>query len=108
MSDFFKYTPKNQTQKKTKKKRESRTTFEAQPDTGFIGKGLIRIFNQIWNYFFKGLIGTTMLVVGMPVLVAINLSVSFVLAVTSIIWVPVSAITKYVFNMLIYDTEHSR
>eukprot|EP00012_Vannella_robusta_P005994 CAMPEP_0206196176 /NCGR_PEP_ID=MMETSP0166-20121206/8287_1 /ASSEMBLY_ACC=CAM_ASM_000260 /TAXON_ID=95228 /ORGANISM="Vannella robusta, Strain DIVA3 518/3/11/1/6" /LENGTH=260 /DNA_ID=CAMNT_0053613591 /DNA_START=169 /DNA_END=947 /DNA_ORIENTATION=+ len=33
--------------------RQSRAEFEAQPDTGFLGKGVSRVFNIFWNYAIK-------------------------------------------------------
>ena len=74
----------------------SRANFEAQPDSGFLGKGVTRLFHRVWNYVFKGLIGafaewcsvppylqyflpgTSMIVVGMPLLVTANVALSLV------------------------------
>lgn len=33
---------------------KSRTHFETEPDTGFIGKGFTRHINRFWNYVIKG------------------------------------------------------
>lgn len=54
--------------------------------TGFIGKGLTRQLNRLWNYGCKGLLGTLALALVFP---AVCLSVSLLsvlITVTAFIW----------------------
>ncbi len=43
----------------------------------------------------------------MPVIVIANLAITLALAVSSVVWVPSCAILKYLFNALLFDTEHA-
>lgn len=72
---------------------------------GFIGKGLTRAMNQIWNYFVKGFLGTVTIVFIFPIL-CIGVSVgSILLSLTSPIWVPFLAVLLHLFMMIIYDID---
>ncbi|KAG8229642.1 hypothetical protein J437_LFUL015593 [Ladona fulva] len=66
---------------------KSRTHFETKPDTGFIGKGFTRHVNRVWNYMFKGLIGTLTIMVVFPLLM------------------PVVTFTLHLFMALAYDFD---
>jgi len=79
--------------------------FEALPDSGLLGKNISRVFNRIWNYGIVLGLGSLMLVLGMPLLVAVNVVVSSFMIATSIVTVPVVSMLKYYYNMYIYDTE---
>ena len=54
--------------------------------TGFLGKSLTRHFNRLWNYFVKGAMGSTLLVLCFPVMCVVASTLSLVTAVTSPIW----------------------
>ncbi|RZB41661.1 uncharacterized protein BDFB_007248, partial [Asbolus verrucosus] len=84
---------------------KSRTHFETKPDTGFIGKGFTRHLNRIWNYFFKGLFGTTILVVVFPVVCVGVIVASIFVALTAVMWMPVLTLAVQVTNALIYDLD---
>ena len=51
----------------------SRRSFEAKPDTGILGKSVTRMLNVVWNYVFKGFVGTLALIATMPI---INVTIS--------------------------------
>jgi hypothetical protein len=84
---------------------KSRTHFETKPDTGFIGKGFTRHLNRIWNYFFKGLFGTIILVIIFPVVCVAAISASIFVALTAAMWMPVLTLAVQVTNALIYDLD---
>jgi len=53
---------------------------------GFIGKGMTRHLNRVWNYVIKGILGTLAMLIIFPI---ICLSVSFgslVIALTGPLW----------------------
>ena len=54
--------------------------------TGFIGKSMTRHFNRVWNYFFKGAVGSVLLVSCFPVMATVVSSLSLVLGVTAPVW----------------------
>ncbi|XP_017770930.1 PREDICTED: uncharacterized protein LOC108558515 isoform X2 [Nicrophorus vespilloides] len=84
---------------------KSRTHFETKPDTGFIGKGLTRHTNRVWNYFFKGLFGTLGLVLVFPIVaILVTLNCLFI-AMTAMLWMPVLTLGVQIFNGLIYDLD---
>lgn len=86
--------------------RDSRRYFESQPDTGFFGKAFSRIFNLIECYIFRFLIlGVIVLLILYPIAIVINSVLSFVLAITSWLWVPLIEVVCYLFNILIYQFE---
>lgn len=82
-----------------------RQEFKAQPNTGFIGKGFVNPFNWIWNYIIKGAIGTVITFLGHPILTIAVTLISFLLSVTSPIWGLGAVLIKYLFDILIYDTD---
>ncbi|XP_057659864.1 uncharacterized protein LOC130896097 isoform X1 [Diorhabda carinulata] len=84
---------------------KSRTHFETKPDTGFIGKGLTRHLNRIWNYFIKGLFGTLLIVLVFPVVCFLVTFASFFVAVTSVVWMPCLTLVVQITNCLIYDLD---
>ncbi|XP_030754371.1 uncharacterized protein LOC115881129 isoform X2 [Sitophilus oryzae] len=84
---------------------KSRTHFETKPDTGFIGKGLTRHLNRIWNYFFKGLFGTIALVFVFPVVCLFIITTSLLIAVTAIFWMPLLTLLVQITNGIIYDLD---
>lgn len=72
---------------------------------GFISKGVKRIWNQIWNYFFKGFIGTMLIIFGFPIICMSACFMSIFLALTAPLWIPVSVIALHLFIVLIYDID---
>ncbi|QKF93535.1 hypothetical protein QKU48_gp0077 [Fadolivirus algeromassiliense] len=84
---------------------ESRTAFERTPDTGLLGKSFTRIFNVLWNYGVKGVIGTTLCFVGHPLLVAVNTVLSAGGILTSPVWGVLLPVLRYLFDILIYDLD---
>ncbi len=103
---------------------KSRTHFETEPDTGecfclsqcikvskkslnsgFIGKGLTRHLNRVWNYFVKGFLGTMLILFVFPILcVSVSLT-SLLFALTAPLTVPIAAIALHIYMMLIYDLD---
>jgi len=84
--------------------KDSRASFESQPDTGFFGKNFSRIFNLIECYIFRFLIvGVIILLILYPIAIVVNSTISFVLAITSWLWVPLVEVVCYLFNILIYQ-----
>lgn len=84
---------------------DSRDQFESAPETGFLGKSFTRIFNLLWNYGVKGIIGTTLCLVGHPILVILNTLLSGIASLTSPLWGPLLSIIRYLFTVLIYDLD---
>lgn len=84
---------------------KARTRFETEPDTGFIGKGLTRTINRVWNYFVKGFLGTVAIVFIFPLLCVAASAGSVFLAITAAIWVPVITFGLHVYMMLVYDHD---
>ncbi|XP_018330268.1 uncharacterized protein LOC108740446 isoform X2 [Agrilus planipennis] len=84
---------------------KSRTYFETKPDTGFIGKEFTRHLNRIWNYFFKGLFGTILLVVIFPIVCVVVIVSSIFIALTAVLWMPVLTLAIQVTNAIIYDLD---
>jgi len=87
---------------------KSRNNFESQPDTGFIGKSVSRIFNVIWNYVFKGFLVTLILFMVMPAAIVINTIISVILCLTSVLWAPVVVWFSFLFTIFIYDNNGTR
>ncbi|KAL0279520.1 UNVERIFIED_CONTAM: hypothetical protein PYX00_001058 [Menopon gallinae] len=84
---------------------KSRTHFETKPDTGFIGKGMTRHLNRVWNYIVKGLLGTLLWTVLFPVICIVISSFSIFVAVTAIVWMPVFTFLLHIFMAVIYDLD---
>lgn len=88
--------------------KQSRAKFEAEPDTGFIGKTISRVFNLFFNYVVKGLAGTVAVAVGQPVLTALNLVLTLLLMVTSFAWAPASALLRWIICFFFFDFDHAK
>lgn len=91
---------------------KSRTHFETEPDTGklkyassfdhnyaqsnvhcenfillgFIGKGMTRHLNRLWNYGAKGLLGTLIILFVFPVVCILASVASLIVALTAVLW----------------------
>jgi hypothetical protein len=84
---------------------KSRTHFETEPDTGFIGKGMTRHLNRIWNYFVKGFLGTLLILFIFPVLcISVSLT-SICFAIAAPFWVPICVTILHIYMMLVYDLD---
>uniref|UniRef100_A0A182QS17 Uncharacterized protein n=1 Tax=Anopheles farauti TaxID=69004 RepID=A0A182QS17_9DIPT len=84
---------------------KARTHFETEPDTGFIGKGMTRHLNRLYNYFIKGFLGTLVILVLFPLLCCAVSASSLALAITAPLWMPFITVTLHLYMMLIYDLD---
>lgn len=84
---------------------KSRTHFETEPDTGFIGKGLTRHLNRIWNYVFKGFLGTIVILFLYPIVCVATCVGSILLAATAPLWMPCAALIFHLYMMIVYDFD---
>ncbi|BFF89812.1 uncharacterized protein DMAD_08482 [Drosophila madeirensis] len=84
---------------------KSRTHFETEPDTGFIGKGLTRNLNRTWNYFVKGFLGTIVILFAFPLICLATSLLSIGLALTAPLWIPVFVLLLHIYMILIYDLD---
>ncbi|EDW81624.1 uncharacterized protein Dwil_GK12174, isoform A [Drosophila willistoni] len=84
---------------------KSRTHFETEPDTGFIGKGLTRNLNRTWNYFVKGFLGTLVILFAFPLICLATSCLSIGLAITAPLWIPVFVLLLHIYMILIYDLD---
>jgi hypothetical protein len=87
---------------------KSRARFEAKPDRSFFGKNVSRLFNLAWNYLVRLPLGIVLVGIGYPILIIINIIVSFILVITFWIWVPILTIITYLFAVLVYDFLHRK
>ncbi len=86
--------------------KKSRAFFESKPDTGFFGKNFSRLFNYFECYIFRLIIVFLIIVgIGMPALIIVNSTISFLLAISSWLWTPLTLIFRILFNVLIFDTD---
>lgn len=84
---------------------KARTRFETEPDTGFIGKGLTRAINRVWNYFIKGFLGTVVIAFLFPLLCIAVSAGSVTLAVTAPLWMPFIVVGVHLYMMLVCDLD---
>ncbi|XP_071579554.1 uncharacterized protein [Temnothorax nylanderi] len=84
---------------------KSRTHFETEPDTGFIGKGMTRHLNRLWNYGAKGLLGTLIILFIFPVVCVLASVSSLIVALTAVLWMPLVTLTLHAFMALIMDLD---
>ncbi|KAL4508047.1 hypothetical protein ABPG72_021420 [Tetrahymena utriculariae] len=80
--------------------------FEALPDRGLFGKNFARIFKYIECYVFR-LLFVTILLVGicMPILIVLNCLISFALAITSWLWIPVTLVFRWLYHIFLWDFD---
>ncbi|XP_058455787.1 uncharacterized protein LOC131433056 isoform X1 [Malaya genurostris] len=84
---------------------KARTHFETEPDTGFVGKGMTRHLNRLYNYFIKGFLGTLVILTMFPLL-CLSVSVSsIVFAIAAPLWMPFITITLHLYMMLVFDLD---
>ncbi|XP_008202982.1 uncharacterized protein LOC100123730 isoform X2 [Nasonia vitripennis] len=84
---------------------KSRTHFETEPDTGFIGKGMTRHINRLWNYGAKGLLGTMVILFLFPVACILISCASLFIALTAFMWMPMVTLALHAFMALIMDLD---
>ncbi|XP_058795012.1 uncharacterized protein LOC131666391 isoform X2 [Phymastichus coffea] len=84
---------------------KSRTHFETEPDTGFIGKGMTRHINRLWNYGGKGLLGTLAILFVFPVACLIISFASLFVALTAFMWMPMVTLALHTFMALVIDLD---
>ncbi|XP_026671760.1 uncharacterized protein LOC108627846 isoform X2 [Ceratina calcarata] len=84
---------------------KSRTHFETEPDTGFIGKGMTRHLNRLWNYGVKGLLGTLIILFVFPVVCIVTSLGSLLIALTAVLWMPVVTLALHAFMALVMDLD---
>ena len=84
--------------------KKSREKFENNPDSGLIPKSITRIFNIGWNYT-QFAISSTLLSLTMPPLVLISMGINSIIIPSSYIIGPNLAVGKYLFNVLLLDTN---
>ncbi|EAR93361.1 transmembrane protein, putative (macronuclear) [Tetrahymena thermophila SB210] len=78
--------------------------FEAQPDRGLFGKSFARIFKYI-ECLIRFVISISFVGVGVPVVILINSIVSFILAITSWAWIPVTLVGRWLIHLLLWDFD---
>lgn len=66
---------------------------------------MTRHINRVYNYFFKGFLGTIAIVFLFPIVCILTSLVCFLMALATPIWVPVAAVILHVFMMLVYDYD---
>ena len=85
---------------------KSRTEFETQPDTGFMGKGLTRQINRSWNYGFKGILCSLLLLFFFPIICILCSVGGVCLAFTAPLWAPVCALFYHFVIAFIWDFDN--
>ncbi|EEB13018.1 conserved hypothetical protein [Pediculus humanus corporis] len=85
---------------------KSRTHFETKPDTGFIGKGMTRHLNRIWNYIIKGFFGTLAWATLFPIICIVISGVSIVIALSAVLWMPMFTLFLHLFMAVLYDLDN--
>ena len=84
---------------------KSRKKFESQPDSGFLGKGLTRLFNILWNYVVVGAGGSVLLTTFYPTAIIANCLLSLCLLLTAPVWAPIGVILSYLVTIFVYDFD---
>ncbi|XP_050100782.1 uncharacterized protein LOC126581283 isoform X1 [Anopheles aquasalis] len=84
---------------------KARTHFETEPDTGFIGKGMTRHLNRLYNYFIKGFLGSLAILILFPLLCLAVSASSIALAITAPLWMPFITVMLHLYMMLFYDLD---
>lgn len=54
--------------------------------SGFIGKGMTRHLNRLWNYGAKGLLGTIIILFVFPIACILTSVGSLIIALTAVVW----------------------
>ena len=82
-----------------------RRKFESGPDTGLLGRNCSRPLNMIWNYFFKGLFGTVILLTVFPAICLTISLTSLAIGLTMPIIMPIFCLLVCLFEVFIYDFD---
>ena len=83
---------------------KSRKAFEADADTGLLGKNLARVFNLFECYIIRFLlVGCIIVLILHPIFNILVIIGSFLLALTSVLWIFIYRILKILFKLLVYD-----
>uniref|UniRef100_A0A8W8HZT2 Uncharacterized protein n=1 Tax=Magallana gigas TaxID=29159 RepID=A0A8W8HZT2_MAGGI len=83
----------------------SRRKFEEAPDRGFLGKSFTRHINRIWNYFFKGTLGSILLTLTYPLMCIGGSALSIIAALMVPVWVPIATLLFHLVGVLIFDFD---
>lgn len=66
---------------------------------------MTRHLNRVWNYFFKGFLGTILILFIFPLL-CISVSItSICFAIAAPLWIPLITIILHLYMMLVYDLD---
>lgn len=85
---------------------KSREEFEASEDTGIFGKGCLRICNLIEVYIFRFLfVGIFCVLILKPFLILLNFTLHLFISLTSIMWVPMFLLLRWMFGVMIFDFD---
>ena len=71
-----------------------------------MGKALTRQANRIWNYGFKGVLCSLLLIVVFPVICLMSSVGGVCLAATAPMWAPVAALLYQLCLVLFYDADN--
>ncbi|KAL5018539.1 hypothetical protein ScPMuIL_004261 [Solemya velum] len=83
----------------------SRKEFEDAPDTGFLGKSFTRQLNRLWNYVFKGAVGSLLIIFVFPTLCVSTSLLSIIVAVTAPFWSIVGTFAAHLICIFIFDFD---
>ncbi len=75
----------------------SRERFEGEPDTGIFGKKFARLWNLFEVYIFRFLfVGILCVLILFPIAIIVNFLVTFILALTAWLWIPIFLVLRYI------------
>ena len=85
----------------------SRNNFEQQLDNGSSIKSILRIVNFMEVYFYRfTFIGIFCLSICFPLFILINVSISLILGLASLVYVPITLIMAYIFTIVLFDMHY--
>lgn len=61
--------------------------------------------NRVWNYVFKGFLGTLLIIFIFPLLCVMVSLASIACAITAPLWVPIVTLLLHIYMMLIFDLD---
>ena len=83
----------------------ARSDFESTPDRGFLSKDATRWLNCVWNYVFKGAIGSVGLVVFFVAACLLVSTCSLLLGLAAPLWQVPVALVHHLVLVLFYDRD---
>lgn len=83
----------------------SRIDFEDKLGDGILDKKFTYIFNTLYNYIVKGVVGTTMIALGHPLIVIFNIIIGIIGTITSPLWAFTASVIFYLLCAFIYDFD---